>query len=247
MSFPKDTLGLGCTYLCKLCCRLLTAVWHAADARPEVEHSGALAAPGRVQLMHRLRPSPEYIRLTHPLRPAPCMLDNAVPQYAYPQAYGTDPISTQMLMLLQLLARRDATKPFACYSSKLVLHSHKALSHISKGCRRSSASGYTFKRVVSAVCSPAALQTGRQGCELRLVCCCARRSWPRRTLHAQTESWQMEGGVRLSSYKRARQALVQEEPASMEEEDECARVTCRASTRTPWWFWHSCTVCTFQL
>ena len=32
----------------------------------------------------------------------------------------------------------------------------------------------------------------------------------------------MEGGVRPSSYKRARQALVQQEPASMEEEDECA-------------------------
>jgi len=49
----------------------------------------------------------------------------------------------------------------------------------------------------------------------------------------------MEGGVRPSSYKRTRQALVQEEPASMEEEDECARVTCRAFIHTPLCFWYS--------
>ncbi len=65
------------------------------------------------------------------------MLDNAVPQYAYPQAFGTDPISTQMLRNLSYARAVKHHQAVCLLFLKLVLHSHKALSHISKGWRRS--------------------------------------------------------------------------------------------------------------
>lgn len=40
-------------------------------------------------------------------------------------------------------------------------------------------------------------------------------------MHQDKSENNMEDGVRPSSYKRSRQALVQEEPAGMEEDDEC--------------------------
>ncbi len=101
-----------------------------------------------------------------------------------------------------------------------MLHSHKALSHISKGCRSSSWSTVYQCRLCVL------LQHCKQGAKaIGHVWCAAVSIVPRtrHTFYVQTESWQMEGGVRPSGYKRARQALVQEEPASMEEEDECAR------------------------